>query len=133
MDNKYKDPKDLKNSKENSLINQEIKNHYESALNNYSTKVEAITRVLEQDELIKLLYEYKLEALMNYNRIFNNNADSFGNSLYLSWYNTSKKDLEQEIAKIEDRQLESNIIKSEQQCKKLLSESYAPVSLTFNK
>jgi hypothetical protein len=126
MDNKHKDGK---NSKENLVINQEIKDHYENALNTYRTKVEAITRVLEQDELIKLLYEYKLEALMNYNKIFNNFADTFNNPLYLSWYNTTKKDLEQKISKSEDRQLESNIIKSEQLCQRLLSESYAPVRI----
>jgi hypothetical protein len=127
MDNRNK-LKESKNKDIENQLTQELNEYYESALETYKTKVESITRILEQDELIKLLYDHKLEAIMNFNKVFNNHQETLSNTTNLNSYNKSKKLLEIEIEKFESRQLESNMHKSDQLCQKLLSESYAPVN-----
>ncbi len=85
--------------------------------------------MLEQDELVKKLYEIKLESMMLFNKIFTLNQDTFNNSEYLSWYNSEKRKLEEEINKLEARQLEINVNNSISLCENLLTTSYAKVNI----
>jgi hypothetical protein len=92
----------------------------------------AINEVNEQDEVIRKIYCFKLEAIMNYNRIFILNQDTFNNSEYLSWYNNSKRNLESEIAKYETNIIDKNLTKSYEHCMNLLNDYYNEVIYLFN-
>ncbi len=83
--------------------------------------------VQEQEDLIKALYLLKLEALTNYNKIYNFNQDTFNNSQYLAWYNENKRQLESEISSKQANLLEANINLSEIMCQNLLEEEYQTI------
>jgi hypothetical protein len=126
MDNKNK-LKESRNKEIDPQLKQDLNDHFDNALNSYKNKVESMSRVLEQDELIKILYDHKLEAITNFNKVLNSNQDAFSITSSLSAYNSTRKLLELEIDKIETRQLDLNVSKSEQLCQKLLTDSYTPV------
>jgi Zn-finger protein len=89
--------------------------------------------VQEQEDLIKALYLFKLEALTNYNKIYNFNQDTFNNSQYLAWYNENKRQLESQISSKEARLLEGNIKESEIMCQNLLVEGYETIKSRIEK
>jgi hypothetical protein len=113
-------------------LKQELTEHFETALNMYKSKLDAITRVIEQDELIKTLYDHKLDAINNFNKILNNHQEAFSQTNNLNSYNSTRKLLEMEIDKLESKQLDQNILKSDQLCQKLLNDSYTPVKFLCN-
>jgi hypothetical protein len=127
MDNKNK-LKESRNKDIDPQLKQELNEHFENALNIYKSKVDSMTRVLEQDELIKILYDHKLDAIANFNKVLSSNQEAFGSTNGLSGYNSTRKLLEMEIEKIETRQLDLNVSKSEQLCQKQLNDSYAPIA-----
>jgi hypothetical protein len=65
--------------------------------------------------------------MITLNGIFTLNQDTFNNSEYLSWFNNCKRDLEEEINKLETKQVDNNYNNSIKLCESLLIESYAKV------
>lgn len=78
--------------------------------------MEKFTDVVEQDELIKYLYDYKLEAMMIFNKVFNLNQDTFNNTIYSSMFNNSLRNLESEISKRESKICDDNYNNSVKLC-----------------
>ena len=52
------------------IIDKDIVDFYQKAFKSYTININNLKEVKEQDELIKMLYEFKLEAMMLYNKIF---------------------------------------------------------------
>ena len=87
-------------------------------------KLDTLTHVMEQEEIVRRLYDFKLEAMMRFNEIFSFDQDTFSNSQYLAKYNEKKRVLESEISKLELKAMEKNLKKSSLYCTNLLHESY---------
>ena len=68
---------------------------------------------------------------MLFNKIFTLNQDTFNNSEYLSWYNAEKRKLEEEINKLETKQMETNYNISINYCEDILSSSYSKVNNSY--
>jgi hypothetical protein len=92
------------NNSWDSVIQKDIKDYFEKALNHYKLKTSNKTKkVYEQYDLVKMLYEHKLESLMIYNKLLQVNADTFTNFSYLNLFNENKILLEEEITKLEEK------------------------------
>lgn len=104
-----------------------MNNFYEKSLETYKENISHINSILEGDELIKLLFEYKMEALIIYNKIFYYNQDTFNNSQYLALYNDQKRKLESDIANIETKISDKNLEASSKFCSDLMSEVFGPL------
>ena len=87
-------------------------------MDSYSNNLEKLDDVVEQDELIKSLYEYKLQAMMIFNKLFNLNQDTFNNTTYSSLFNSYLRNLESEISKKEKKICDDNFNKSLNLCEK---------------
>lgn len=109
-------------------MGKDIQEHFENALNKYNDNIKHLNAINEQDEVIKLLYQYKLDAISAFNKIFALNQDTFNNSSYLSWYNNSKRTLESEIATKENEVLRNNEAQSAVLCKELVEQGYKEVN-----
>jgi len=79
---------------------------------------------MELEEVVRRLYDFKLETMMRFNEIFNFDQDTFSNSQYLAKYNEKKRVLEAEISKLESKVMDKNLNKSSLYCENLLQESY---------
>jgi hypothetical protein len=82
---------------------------------------------MEGDELIRKLFDLKIEATMVYNQLFYFNQDTFNNSQYFSWYNDYKRKLESEIANIETKLSDKNMEASSHHCHTLILEGYKSI------
>lgn len=110
-----------------TIINKDIKEYYERGLNLYQENISSFYGVIEQEEIIKKIYEFKTESMNTFNTIFTFNQDTFNNSEYLSWYNNSKRNLDAEITKHDTELISDNETKSAQMCKTLVEDSYSEV------
>ncbi len=106
------------------MINNDVHEFYEKAIKSYLNRLETLTNVMEQEEMVRRLYDFKLEAIMRFNQILNFDQDIFNNSQYLAKYNEKKRALESEISKCESKVMDKNQKISSQVCSKLLEESY---------
>lgn len=88
---------------------------------------------MEQEDIVRRLYDFKLEAMMRFNSIFNFNQDTFNNSQYLAKFNEKKRALESEISKCESKLMDKNLQISSQVCFKLLEESYKELNEKITK
>lgn len=122
------------NSTWDTIINKDIQEFYDKAFLNYQKNISSITEVMEQEVLIKNLYEYKLDAMMIFNKIFNFNQDTFNNSEYLSRYNENRWKLQEEISKTEAKIVDQNFNKSSVLCQDILKNAYNPIAekLSYN-
>lgn len=109
------------------IIKKDIEFHYNRALKSYVDNIDNFNEVLEQDELIKNLFQFKLEAMMIFNKLLNLNQDTFNNSTYSSWFNNSLRNLESEISKKESKKCEDNINKSSNFCKSEITKYFSPI------
>jgi hypothetical protein len=116
----------------NAVIENDIQHFYDSALKLYTTNIESLSVVMESEEIIKRLYEYKLEAIMKYNTIFNFDQDTFNNSEYFAKYKEKKRLLESEISKYESKIIDKNYNESYNMCEKLLEDSYKEIESKIN-
>jgi hypothetical protein len=107
-----------------TVINKDIQEFFEKALKIYSENVSKLKGVMEQEDIVKKLYEFKLEAMMIFNQIFNFNQDTFNNSEYLARYNERKRNLEAEISKCESKVIDRNMSETYELCREILNNSY---------
>ena len=92
------------NNSWDSIIQKDVKDYYEKSINHYKLKTNQKTKkIYEQYDLIKILYEIKLESLMIYNKLLQINPDTFTNIIYLNIFNQNKILLEDEISKLEEK------------------------------
>jgi len=94
--------------------------------------LEKFNDVVEQDELIKYLYEYKLEAMMIFNKLFNLNQDTFNNTSYSSMFNSSLRNLESEISKKESKICDDNYNRSLKLCESQIQKCFEIIKNRIN-
>jgi hypothetical protein len=122
--------KDIEDFYKKALVYYE--NHYLSILDNNNQGInengknigQITSGVYEQEELIKKLFNIKLESMTIFNKIFNFNQDTFNNSQYMVKYNEYKRNLETEFSKYEGIALEKNKGKCSERCNELLKICY---------
>ena len=102
------------NNSWDSVINKDIKDYYDKAINKYKINLKRIKDKIEQDELVKNLNDLKLEALMSYNKIYFINHETFCNKEYLDLYEETRNKLENDIESLEKKALSSNSEKTNQ-------------------
>lgn len=106
--------------------------YYNRAINSYSNNLEIFNDVVEQDELIKLLYEYKLDAMMLFNKLLNLNQDTFNNTTYSSLFNNSLRNLELEISKKESKICDDNYNRSVRLCESQVENCFESIKDKMN-
>jgi hypothetical protein len=114
------------------IIKKDVDEFYSHALKIFNENVSKINEAMEQEDIVKQLYQFKLESMMLYNQIFNFNQDTFNNSEYMSWYNNSKRNLEVEIAEIESKVFDHNLNKSFILCQKFIQHYYGKIKERLN-
>ena len=87
---------------------------------------------MEQDELIKHLYEFKLDAMMIFNKLLNLNQDTFNNTSYLSLFNNSLRNLESEISRRESKVCDDNYNRSVKLCESQVLECFEGIKDKMN-
>jgi hypothetical protein len=114
------------------LINKDIEDFYHRALTEYEKKLATLNDVMEQEEIVKHLYEFKFEAMMKYNKIFNFNQDAFSNSQYLAKYNEYKRKIEEDISNYETKIIDFNQKESTDKCQDLIKNSFQNINEKLN-
>jgi hypothetical protein len=107
-----------------NLIQKDLKFYFDQAVDNYTKSVENLPQVIEQEDLVKRLYEYKLETITKFNQIFTFNQDILNNSEYLSKYNEARRNLDSEIIKHESKLVDRNLNRSSEYCQELLKKHF---------
>lgn len=115
-----------------NIIKKDIEYYYNRALNSYKNNLDKFNDVVEQDELIKYLYEYKLEAMMIFNKLFNLNQDTFNNTTYSSMFNSSLRNLESEISKKESKICDDNYNRSLKLCESQIKKCFENIKNKIN-
>jgi len=115
-----------------NIIKKDIDLYYNRALNCYCNYIEKFKEVVEQDELIKYLYDYKLDALMIFNKVFNLNQDTFNNTTYSSLFNNSLRNLESEISKRESKLCHDNNNQSIKLCESEVQKCFEGINDKMN-
>lgn len=121
------------NNSWDSVINKDIKDYYDKALLKFRVTAKKWNNVMDQDDLVKNIYDAKLESLLIYNKLFYLNSDTFANNQYLTIFIDNKEVLEEEMLKIEKRILDNNTSKSQVLCKDILKEDYKEVRTIYYK
>lgn len=116
----------------NKLIQNDIEEFKTEALNSYNRNILNLKDVLEEEELIKTLYNFKLDSMNKFNDIYKINVDTFNNSEYLSWFNDAKREIEQNIEEQEEKKMNLNLEDSNRQNKELLEDTYKDIQNKIN-
>lgn len=117
------------NNSWDSVIQKDIKDYFEKALNFYKHKTYKLNKqIYEQEDLIKYLYDYKLDSLMIYNKLLQLNSDTFSNTNYLSLFEETKKLLEEEISKLEEKFISNNVESTSNLCRDLFKTEYKEIN-----
>lgn len=117
------------NNSWDSVIQKDIKDYYEKAMLAYKYKTSKMNdQIYEQEEIIKYLYDYKLESFMIYNKLIQLNSDTFSNPSYLNQFHDNRKKLEAEINKLEEKIAQNNIEKTTDLCKTTLKVEYKDIN-----
>ncbi len=84
-------------------------------------------KLKEKEDLLKCLYEYKLEAEMKYNKILCINQDILVNQTYSDCFLKNKEELQNEIDRIILKALVDNNERCDNYCNKIMKENYKNV------
>ena len=117
----------------NNVIKNDINEFKNNALNSYNKNLLSLNDNLNEEELIKSLYNFKVDAMDKLNDIFKINVDTFNNNEYLSWFNEVKRELEEKIEENEEQKININNETINQFNKKLLNENYQTIKDKVNK
>jgi DNA repair exonuclease SbcCD ATPase subunit len=117
----------------NNVIKNDINEFKNNALNSYNKNLLSLNDNLNEEELIKSLYNFKVDAMDKLNDIFKINVDTFNNNEYLSWFNEVKRELEEKIEENEEKKININNETINQFNKKLLNENYQTIKDKVNK
>ena len=105
-------------------IRNDIEDFKTKALDSYNKNINTLGDIFETEDLIKTLFNFKLEAIGGYNEIFKKHPDTFNNSEYLSWYNDAKREIEEKMDNMELSKLDENNTKASNICKEVLEKEY---------
>jgi len=113
-----------------SVIEKDINDYYNKALNFYREKIRTIKisqgNVYENDELLKKLLKYEYLSLNIYNSIKENNGDTLNHKKYLNIFEENKKKLIKTIENNQNKLLDQNTNYSISFNTNLFNESYQP-------
>lgn len=115
---------DINNYKEKSLFG--FKESIKKMLDADRIKSEE-NRLKEKDELMKCLYDFKLEAEMKYKKLLNINQEILITRNYFDCFTRNGQVLETETEKIIQKTLMDNSDKCDLYCNKILRENYKDV------
>ena len=116
----------------NNVIKNDINEFKNNALNSYNSNLLNLNNNLNDEELIKSLYNFKVESIEKLNDIFRINVDTFNNNEYLSWFNEAKRELEENFEEQEEKRINLNNETNNQFNKKLLNEIYQTIKDKIN-
>ena len=116
----------------NNVIKNDINEFKNNALNSYNTNLLSLKDNLNDEELIKSLYSFKIDSMDKLNDIFRINVDTFNNNEYLSWFNETKREIEEYIEEHEEKRINLNNETNNQFNKKLLNENYQTIKDKVN-
>lgn len=105
-------------------IRNDIEDFKTKALDSYNKNINTLGDIFETEDLIKTLFNFKLDAIGRYNEIFKKHPDTFNNSEYLSWYNDAKREIEEKMDNMELSKLDENNTKASNICKEVLEKEY---------
>lgn len=105
------------NNSWDSVINKDIKDYYDKALLKYKSNIKKMNeKVMEQEDLLEYIYDYKLEACILYSKLLHLNEDTFSNEKYMILYIENKNKLEKEMTATEEVVVKTNFEKSKTLC-----------------
>jgi hypothetical protein len=120
------------NNSWDSVIQKDIKDYYDKAIFNFKSKIKKFeNKIYEQAELVKHIYNYKLESHMIFDKIYYINSDVYIDPNYLKLFKETKNDLEKELRKIEEKFLNVNINKTTNQCREKIKFEFKEINKKF--
>ena len=87
------------------LIKNDINFYKNLSLNYFNSNLNKIKIPIDSIDLIQNFYEIKTNSIEKFNEIFKLNVDSFNNSEYLSFFNETKREIENQI-EIKEKKIE---------------------------
>ncbi len=87
------------------LIKNDINFYKNLSLNYFNSNLNKIKIPIDSIDLIQNFYEIKTNSIEKFNEIFKLNVDSFNNSEYLSFFNETKREIENQI-EINEKKIE---------------------------
>lgn len=85
-------------------------------------------RLREKEDLVKHLFDFKLDAEMKFNKLLYVNPDILLNKAYSECFHKNKESLESEIDKMLQKAVSENNEKCDNYCNKVLREGYKDVN-----
>ncbi len=117
------------NNSWDSVIEKDIKDYYEKAVCNFKQKTKFLeSKLYEQEDLYKHIFEYKLESLMIYNKIYYQSTDVFADPNYNRVFLEVKSKLDREITKIEEKLINNNLDKTNNRCRELIKGEFKEIN-----
>ena len=120
------------NNSWDSVINKDIKEYYEKALNKFKMNIKRLKELQDQEDIIRQLYSFKIESMLIFDKLYYINQETFCNQEYMNMYEETKNKLEKEIKTIEDKAITQNSDKCCTFCKDLLKSLYKGVKFFLN-
>lgn len=114
-----------------SVVQNDIKDYYEKAINKYKSNVINIKDDLYEDEtLVNMLTNAKFDSVSVYYNVRKISPEIFDNTNeeYSEWYKENEKKLLEEIKKIEDKKLNDNIEKNKKALAELIKKMFKDLS-----
>jgi len=106
------------------VINKDIEQYFKKAVLNYKQRTSALKECMEQDELIKLLYDYRYNSMLIFNKCEQLNPDVINNPSYNHIYGNSRRALEDEFSKEESNVIDKNLSNCKKICVDVLKNEY---------
>ena len=108
-------------------IRQDIDKYKTKAIENFNKNIVGISEICDTEELIKTIFQFKLDAISLYNEIFKTHPDTFNNTEYLSWYNDAKREIEDKMDNSEMNKIDEINTKANLLCKDILNREYEQI------
>ena len=112
----------------NNLINNDLQMYKQKAINFYMNEIGKMNKVENDENLIRNIYQSKINAMEKFNEVYNLNIDTFNNPEYKTWYTKAKTDLEKKFMEIENQKIQENDNNSMQLCQQLLDKHYSIIN-----
>jgi hypothetical protein len=116
------------NNSWDSVVNKDIKDYKEKALNFYKNKTNRIAKeTYDQDDLVMTLADIKGESMQIYHKLQQVDSETLTNVNYLNIYQENEALLQEEIKKIEEKLVLSNLETTTNQCREVFKSEYMEI------
>jgi len=106
------------------VVEKDIDSYLKKAMINFKNRTSELKGCMEQEELIKLLYDYRYSSMLLFNKCEQLNPDITTNSAYNHKYGTARRTLEDEILKEESNIVDRNLANCKKLCEEVLKAEY---------